>query len=177
MLGSSTQGSQQASPPGRAGQRGRSRQSVWTPGTPREPSARPWALLPVCLGISGFPSLRPTISPEKPLQLHTEGAPLLTVCPAALSLRLGSAAAAMRGFPLQLLLFWPPWVSVAALTVSDLPTFRVACRMFSCGTWGQFPDQGSNSGPLRWECGVSVPGHQGSSCSLCVCVCVCLIGG
>lgn len=34
------------------------------------------------------------------------------------------------------------------------PTFLVACGMFSCGTWGQFPDQGSNPGPLRWQCGI-----------------------
>ena len=35
------------------------------------------------------------------------------------------------------------------------PTFLVAFGMFSCGMWGQFPDQGSNPGPLRWQCGVS----------------------
>ena len=47
----------------------------------------------------------------------------------------------------------------------------VACRIFlvvgcdllvaACGTW--FPDQGSNPGPLHWECGVLTTGPSGKS--------------
>ena len=34
----------------------------------------------------------------------------------------------------------------------------VAHGIFSCGTWGLVPDQGSNPNPLRWEHGVLATG-------------------
>ena len=40
-----------------------------------------------------------------------------------------------------------------------LPLLVVACGIY-------FPDQGSNPGPLHWECGVSTTGLQGKSLSL-----------
>ena len=39
----------------------------------------------------------------------------------------------------------------------------VVCELLvvACGTW--FPDQGSNPGPLHWECGVLATGPSGKS--------------
>lgn len=73
--------------PQAGGPRGRSRQSV---------CAWPWALLPVCLGISDFPFSSPAVSPEKSLLLHMEGTSQLTVCPPELD----SFGSSSYGLPL-----------------------------------------------------------------------------
>ena len=140
-----------------------------TPGTPREPGAWSWALPSVCLGSSGFPPLSPTLSLEKSLLLPWKLRPASPSAHQPVT-QAGLGGGSSCGFPLWLLFFWLPW---SRLRHSGSPIFLVARGMFSCGTWGQFPNQGSNPGALRWECGVSVPRHQGSSCSFCVF----LIGG
>ena len=39
----------------------------------------------------------------------------------------------------------------------------MARGIFSCGMRDLFPDQGSNPGPLHWECGVLTTGPPGKS--------------
>ena len=39
----------------------------------------------------------------------------------------------------------------------------VACELLSAACGIEFPDQGSNLGPLHWECGVLATGPPGKS--------------
>ena len=54
---------------------------------------------------------------------------------------------------------WVRWVLVVAHRIFLV----VVCELLvvACGTW--FPDQGSNPGPLHWECGVLATGPSGRS--------------
>ena len=49
------------------------------------------------------------------------------------------------------------------LTAPDAGSLVVACKFFVVACGIQFPDQGSNLGPLLWELEVLTPGPPGKS--------------
>ena len=72
-------------------------------------------------------------------------------------------------FSFSFLFIWLCWVLLAAhriFQLRHLGSLVVACELLvvTCGI--QFPDQGSNPGPLHWECIVLATGHQGSPCKV-----------
>lgn len=43
-------------------------------------------------------------------------------------------------------------------------SFSRGVQTLSCGLWNQFPDQGSDPGPLHWACRILATGPSGMSC-------------
>ena len=56
------------------------------------------------------------------------------------------------------LFIWLHWVLVVALGI-----FNLCCGIFGCGMWDLVADQGSNSGSLHWEHGISATGPPAKS--------------
>ena len=61
---------------------------------------------------------------------------------------------------IYLFLIWPHQVSAAACGIFNL---HLHAESLVATSDIKFPDQGSNSGPLNWECGVLAPGPPGKS--------------